>query len=94
MLIPIEFIISGVGLISTLLVIYNNFERKSVMQSTNLENLKLKVEFLEKSHAEHGKRLDDQEQQNKALIALTEQIRTLTDDVKELKSEIRKKGEL
>ncbi|MGV3078559.1 hypothetical protein ACEE48_10965 [Streptococcus pluranimalium] len=75
-MIHVEFIISGVGLISNLLGIYNNFERKSVLQATKLEKLKLKVELWEKEHAEHGKRQNDQEQKKKDLITINQKIKT------------------
>lgn len=51
--------------------------------------LEMKVNHLEEKVERNAARLDNHEEQNKALIAMTEQMKSLTEDVKELKTIIK-----
>ena len=53
-------------------------ENRSTVLEKDIENLK---EFKESAN----RRLDNHEEQNKALLVLAEQVKTLSEDVKELK---------
>ena len=65
------------GSIITVYGFYNVLRAKSIEQATKINSLELRLGFLE---------------QQQALVAMTEQIKNLTEDVKELKIMIEKKG--
>lgn len=88
---PFEMVFGLIGAIGTGLVIYNSFEKKSVLQATMIEQLKLKVAFLEERTNKHSIRLDDHDKQNQALMAMTQEIRHMSEDIRELKVTIKEK---
>lgn len=51
----------------------------------------MKITFLEQIMADHTRRLDDHDKQNQALVAMTEQMKNLTEDVRELKTMIKER---
>ena len=80
------------GFIITVYGFYNLLRAKSIEQATKINSLELRLGFLEQQTKDHTRRLDDHDKQNQALVAMTEQIKNLTEDVKELKIMIEKKG--
>lgn len=80
------------GSIITVYGFYNVLRAKSIEQATKINSLELRLGFLEQQTKDHTRRLDDHDKQNQALVAMTEQIKNLTEDVKELKIMIEKKG--
>ena len=79
------------GFIITVYGFYNVLRAKSIEQATKINSLDLRLGFLEQQTKDHTRRLDDHDKQNQALVAMTEQIKNLTEDVKELKIMIEKK---
>ena len=74
----IAFVSSVLGMWSTLSAKMTKQENRSTVLEKDIENLK---EFKESAN----RRLDNHEEQNKALLVLAEQVKTLSEDVKELK---------
>ena len=74
----IAFVSSILGMWSTLSAKLTRQENRSTVLEKDIENLK---EF--KESANH--RLDNHDEQNKAILVLAEQVKTLSEDVKELK---------
>ena len=74
----IAFVSSILGMWSTLSAKLIRQENRSTVLEKDIENLK---EFKESAN----RRLDSHEEQNKALLVLVEQVKTLSEDVKELK---------
>lgn len=68
---------------------YNTLKTNAIKQATEIALLQTEVMYLKKSAEEHNRRLDDHDNQNKALVALTEQIKSLSSDVQDLKVELR-----
>ena len=80
-----------IGFVSVLLGIYGRFkgyiiagEKRSTVIEKDIENLK---EF----KLSATQRLNNHEEQNKAILVLAEQVKSLSEDVRELKSLIIKK---
>lgn len=88
----LQAIVTIGGFIITVYGFYNVLKAKSIEQATKINTLELKVSFLERSIKEHNRRLDDHDKQNKALVAMTEQMKNLTEDVRELKTLIKERN--
>ena len=82
-----------VGLVSVMLAIYGRFKTEIMMQEKRMTILEKDNEFLKEFKNTATQRLNNHEEQNKALLVLTEQVKTLSEDVKELKILITK-GEM
>ena len=80
-----QMLITLVGFIITVYGFYNVLKAKSIEQATKINTLELKNSFLEQTIKEHTRRLDDHDKQNQVLVAMTEQMKNLTEDVRELK---------
>lgn len=80
-----QTLITLVGFAITVYGFYSVLKAKSIEQATKINTLELKNSFLESQVQEHARRLDDHSKRNHALVAMTEQIKNLTEDVKELK---------
>lgn len=80
-----QALITLAGFVITVYGFYNLLKAKSIEQATKINTLELKISFLEQTIKTHTRRLDDHDKQNQALVAMTEQMKNLTEDVKELK---------
>lgn len=87
-----QMLITLVGFIITVYGFYNVLKAKSIEQATKINTLELKISFLEQTIKEHTRRLDDHDKQNQALVAMTEQMKNLTEDVRELKTMIKERN--
>ena len=74
-----------VGLVSAMLAIYGRFKTEILMQEKRMTVLEKDNEFLIEFKKTATQRLNNHEEQNKALLVLAEQVKTLSEDVKELK---------
>ena len=74
----VAFVSSVLGMWSILSAKMTKQENRNTVLEKDIENLK---EFKESAN----RRLDNHEEQNKALLVLAEQVKTLSEDVKELK---------
>ena len=79
------------GFVITVYGFYNALKDKSIEQATEINTLELKISFLEQTIKDHTRRLDDHDKQNQALVAMTEQMKNLTEDVRELKTMIKER---
>ena len=87
-----QALITIVGFIITVYGFYNVLKAKSIEQVTKINTLELKTSFLKQTIKDHTRRLDDHDKQNKALVAMTEQMKNLTEDVRELKTMIKERN--
>lgn len=74
-----------IGLAGTTLAIYGRFKTEILMQEKRMTVLEKDNEFLKEFKISATQRLNNHEEQNKALLVLAEQVKTLSEDVKELK---------
>lgn len=74
-----------VGLVSVMLAIYGRFKTEILLQEKRMTILEKDNEFLKEFKISATQRLNNHEEQNKALLVLAEQVKTLSEDVKELK---------
>ena len=74
-----------VGLVSAMLAIYGRFKTEILMQEKRMTVMEKDNEFLIEFKNTATRRLNNHEEQNKALLVLAEQVKTLSEDVKELK---------
>ena len=81
----IAFISSILGMWSTLSAKLTRQENRSTVLEKDIENLK---EF--KESANH--RLDNHDEQNKAILVLAEQVKNMSDDIRDLKRVIMKEN--
>ncbi|HFX4000166.1 hypothetical protein GE023_005050 [Streptococcus canis] len=87
----IQTIITICGFFITVYGFYSVLKAKSIEQATKINTLEMKITFLEQIMADHTRRLDDHDKQNQALVAMTEQMKNLTEDVRELKTMIKER---
>ncbi len=80
-----QILITIGGFAITVYGFYTMLKAKSIEQATKVNTLDLKISFLEQTIKNHTRRLDDHDKQNQALLVLAEQVKTLSEDVKELK---------
>lgn len=88
----IQIVITLIGFAITVYGFYNVLKTKSIEQATKINTLELKVSFLEQTVSNNIRRLDDHDKQNQALVQMTEQIKNLTEDVRELKVMFKERG--
>ena len=74
-----------VGLVSAMLAIYGRFKTEILIQEKRMTIIEKDNEFLKEFKTTATQRLNDHEEQNKALLVLAEQVKALSEDVKELK---------
>ena len=86
-----QALITIVGFVITVYGFYSVLKSKSIEQATKINTLELKISFNEQIIKEHTRRLDDHDKQNQALVAMTEQMKNLTEDVRELKTMIKER---
>ena len=87
-----QMLITIGGFAITVYGFYNVLKAKSIEQATKVNTLELKISFLEQTIKNHTRRLDDHDKQNQALVAMTEQMKNLTEDVRELKTMIKERN--
>lgn len=82
-----------VGFVVAILGIYGRFKGDIVAQEKRMTVIEKDNEFLREFKQSATQRLNNHEEQNKALLILTEQVRGLSEDVRELKTLITKETE-
>lgn len=82
-----------IGFVGTCLGIYGRFKGDLVAQEKRMTVLEKDNEFLREFKQSATQRLNNHEEQNKALLILTEQVRGLSEDVRELKTLITKEND-
>ena len=76
-----QMLITIGGFVITVYGFYNVLKAKSIEQATDVNTLELKISFLEQTIKDHTRRLDDHDKQNQALVAMTEQMKNLTESI-------------
>ena len=74
-----------IGMVSVMLAIYSRFKTEILTQEKRMTILEKDNEFLKEFKTTATQRLNNHEEQNKVLLVLVEQVKTLSEDVKELK---------
>ena len=71
--------------------LYFSMKDKATKQENRLTILEKDIENLHEFKTSDNKRLDNHDEQNKAILVLAEQVKSLGEDVRELKSLIQNK---
>ncbi|MGI0189725.1 DUF7365 family protein [Streptococcus pneumoniae] len=71
--------------------LYFSMKDKATKQENRLTILEKDIENLHEFKTSANKRLDNHDEQNKAILVLAEQVKSLGEDVRELKSLIQNK---
>ncbi|HEL1640810.1 TPA: hypothetical protein TXL57_001750 [Streptococcus suis] len=71
---------------------WNSFSGKITAQENRITVLEKDIENLKEFKNSANHRLDNHDEQNKAILVLAEQVKSLGDDVRELKRVIMKEG--
>ncbi|HGR0986653.1 TPA: hypothetical protein ACL3N3_002044 [Streptococcus pneumoniae] len=71
--------------------LYFSMKDKATKQENRLTILEKDIENLHEFKKSASKRLDNHDEQNKAILVLAEQVKSLGDDVRELKNLIQNK---
>lgn len=87
-----EQIYAFVGFVATIWTLWNNFSSKMTKQENRITVLEKDIENLKEFKASASRRLDSHDEQNKAILVLAEQVKSLGEDVRELKRVIMKEG--
>ena len=80
-----------IGFVGVCLGIYGNFKGAIVAQEKRMVIIEKDVENLREFKTSANKRLDNHDEQNKSLLILAEQVKALSEDMKELKALIQNK---
>ena len=80
-----------VGFIGILLGIYGNFKGSVVAQEKRMVVIEKDIENMRDFRLTAVRRLDNHDEQNKAILVLAEQVKSLGEDVRELKNLIQNK---
>jgi hypothetical protein len=88
----IDVILQGGLTLIPAVVLYLNFKDRSDRLEKRLTGLEKDIEFSKEFKREVLKRLNSHDEQNKAILVLAEQVRSLTNDVKEIRDFIFNKG--
>ncbi|CAI3298411.1 hypothetical protein CIRMBP1257_00537 [Enterococcus cecorum] len=76
------------SVIGPLLAVYSYSKSQTTKQENRITMLEQEYLYFKESMAEARKRLDSHDEQNKALIALTEQVRGLSEDIKRIEKKL------
>ncbi|MEQ3473448.1 DUF7365 family protein [Enterococcus cecorum] len=76
------------SVIGPLLAVYSYAKSQTTKQENRITMLEQEYVYFKESMAEARKRLDSHDEQNKALIALTEQVRGLSEDIKRIERKL------
>lgn len=88
----VDIIVQGGLSLIPVIVLYLNFKDRSDRLEKRLTGLEKDIEFSKEFKREVLKRLNSHDEQNKAILVLAEQVRSLTNDVKEIRDFIFNKG--
>ncbi|WP_044755941.1 DUF7365 family protein [Streptococcus suis] len=81
-----------VGFVSTVVGLWTNFSAKITKQENRITVLEKDVENLKEFKESANRRLDSHDEQNKAILVLAEQVKSMGEDIRELKRVIMKEG--
>lgn len=82
-----------IAFVGACLGLYGRFKGDIVAQEKRMTVLEKDNEFLKEFKQSATQRLNNHEEQNKAILVLAEQVKTLSEDVKELKTLITKENQ-
>ncbi|HEM3634873.1 TPA: hypothetical protein U1C44_000297 [Streptococcus suis] len=85
-----EHVYALVGFVSTVVGLWADFSAKITKQENRITVLEKDIENLKEFKTGANRRLDSHDEQNKAILVLAEQVKSLGDDVRELKQVIMK----
>lgn len=88
----VDIIVQGGLSLIPVIVLYLNFKDRSDRLEKRLTGLEKEIEFSKEFKREVLKRLNSHDEQNKAILVLAEQVKNLTNDVKEIRDFIFNKG--
>ena len=80
-----------IGFVGILLGIYGNFKGNIVAQEKRMVVIEKDIENMRDFRLTAVRRLDNHDEQNKAILVLAEQVKSLGEDVRELKNLIQNK---
>ena len=81
-----------IGFVGVVLGIYGNFKGTIVAQEKRLVAMEKDIENMRDFRLTAVRRLDNHDEQNKSLLILAEQVKALSEDMKELKALIQNKN--
>lgn len=87
-----EHVYAFIGFVATIWTLWNNFSGKITKQENRITVLEKDIENLKEFKMSANHRLDNHDEQNKAILVLAEQVKSLGDDVRELKRVIMKEN--
>lgn len=85
-----EDIATFISTIGVVVGLYGRFKGEIIAQEQRLTKLDKDMQYLKDFKTSTSKRLDDHDKQNQTLFVMAEQIKNLSDDIRELKAEIKK----
>ncbi|MFI3225750.1 hypothetical protein [Streptococcus suis] len=77
---------------STVVGLWTNFSAKITKQENRITVLEKDIENLKEFKESANRRLDSHDEQNKAILVLAEQVKSMGEDIRELKRVIMKEG--
>ena len=80
-----EHVYTFIAFVSSILGMWSTLSAKMTRQENRITVLEKDNEFIKEFKTTATQRLNNHEEQNKALLVLSEQVKTLSEDVKELK---------
>ena len=80
-----------IGFVGVVLGIYGNFKGTITAQEKRLVVMEKDIENMRDFRLTAVRRLDNHDEQNKSLLILAEQVKALSEDMKELKALIQNK---
>lgn len=87
-----EDISMTIGFVGVVLGIYGNFKGTITAQEKRLVIMEKDIENMRDFRLTAVRRLDNHDEQNKSLLILAEQVKALSEDMKELKALIQNKN--
>lgn len=81
----IEWLLSVIG---PVLAVYSFLKTQTTRQENRITMLEQQTDFFKTQLERATKRLDNHDEQNKVLIALTEQVKALSDDIRRIEQKI------
>lgn len=84
----IRFVISKIPVI----ILYFSMKDRATKQENRITAMEKDIENLREFKESANKRLDNHDEQNKAILVLAEQVKSLGEDVRELKTLIQSKN--
>lgn len=81
----IEWLLSVIG---PVLAVYSFLKAQTTRQENRITMLEQQTDFFKTQLERATKRLDNHDEQNKVLIALTEQVKALSDDIRRIEQKI------